>query len=62
LGHEVMTMTGETELKARAELAGCGDRPHQVQTARAALASLEAPNLHAALEATRSPLGQGSAQ
>jgi hypothetical protein len=66
-------MTDETELnrliavansdgKARAELAGCVDRPHQVQTARAPLARVGAPSLRAAREASRSPLGNRSAQ
>ncbi|GEM_PF-3425007 len=68
-----MTMTGETELQrliavgnstgeARAESAGCVDRLHQVQAARAALAGLDAPSLSAAPEASRSALGLGSAQ
>ena len=66
-------MTGETELnrltvvphsagEARAELAGCVDRVHQVQAVGAALARLDAPSLRAALEARRSALGKGSAQ
>ena len=66
-------MTDEPELKrlidvansagvARAELAGCLDRLHQVHTARAALARLDAASLRAATEASRSALGQGSAQ
>ncbi|EBP8673112.1 hypothetical protein AC009_24710 [Salmonella enterica] len=66
-------MTDESELQrlivvpngageARAHLAGCVDRLHQVQTARAALARLDAPSLRAALEGTRSALGKGSAQ
>ena len=66
-------MTAETELhrliavansegEARAELAGCVDRLHQVQTARAALARLDAPSLRASLEASRSARGNGSAQ
>lgn len=66
-------MTHETELnrliavansegEALAELAGCVDRLHQVQTARPALARLDAPSLRAAPEADTSALGQGSAQ
>jgi hypothetical protein len=73
LGQEVMTMTDETELnrliavadsagKARAELAGCVDRLHQVQGGRAALARPEARSLRASLVASRSALGQGTAQ
>ena len=71
LGHGVMTMTDETELsrlldvansegEALADLAGCVDRLHQVQAARAALARLDAPSLRAVLEARRSALGEGS--
>lgn len=66
-------MTDETELnrliavansggEALAELAGCVDRLHQVQIARAPLARLDAPSLRAAAEARRSALGKGSAQ
>lgn len=66
-------MTDETELnrliavansegEALAELAGCVDRLHHVQAARAALARLDAPSLRAALEARRSAPGEGSAQ
>lgn len=66
-------MTAETELgrliavansdgNALAELAGCVDRLHQVQTARAALARLDAPSLRGALEIRRSVLGEGSAR
>ncbi len=66
-------MTDETELnrliavansdgKALAELAGCVDRLHRVQAARAALARLDAPSLRAALEARRSALGEGTAR
>jgi hypothetical protein len=71
LGHEVMTMTDETEVsrlldvansegEALAYLAGCVDRLHQVQAARAALARLDTPSLRAVLEARRSALGEGS--
>ena len=73
LGHEVMTMTDETELnrlivvansegKALAELAGCVDRLHQVQAARAAQARLDRPRLRAPLETRWSALRKGSAQ
>ena len=62
-------MTDETELnrlmvvansegKALAELAGCVDRLHQGEAARAALARPEAPSLRA-LEAQGRPWGTG---
>ncbi|SDP61223.1 hypothetical protein SAMN04489867_3136 [Pedococcus dokdonensis] len=57
-----LIVVANSEVEEFVEPAECVDRLHQVQTARAALARLDAPSLRASLEASRSARGNGSAQ